>query len=270
MPKFDKNSCKLNWYLDLFIFFNCSGITMMCVFVALFCFSDPRQVIFLGELVPARFYAYFPWGILVSTFHGYLIIVICLNLVITSSMIFISVFYTTLLFTQELRFGRAHYKSEDILRQPSHLILAYRALQISHTWLMEPLGHFLVFFHTALTIVPVYIFFVIAHHGKRLQVVVSVTLLLSAIVSIMFWLAVIQLGKHLCVGGGKTFGSWKRSSFQFRRSKDTKVLNAFRRSCKPLLISYGRIFKIQRITQLTYSKGIVRGTFRSLLTLAKH
>lgn len=267
MPKFDPNSNKLNWFLDFIVLNICSGWILICFLLALLSIYNPRECMFLGVLIPDNIYSYFPWGIVVSLFHSYLLIGICLNMAITSSLNIINLFYITLLTTQELCLGRSEYRTEDILRRPNDLMRVYRALQILHGSFIVVLGPFVAFFHLKSTVFPIYVFYVLSCYGGQMDLVTNSAILTSAVSIINFWMVILQLGKYICVKGNESLWSWKE--FSLGPSKDARIMSKFRRSCTPMLICYGKTFKIQRITQFMYVKGIIRGTFRSLLTLHK-
>ncbi len=47
-------------------------------------------------------------------------------------------------------------------------------------------------------------------------------------------------------------------------------MDKFRKSCKPVMIRYERTYIIRRITVLRYSRGLLKGIFRTVLILRKY
>lgn len=75
-----------------------------------------------------------------------------------------------------------------------------------------------------------------------------------------------QLGKILDVRGRKMIDSWKRHDWRTKR--ETKAVSKFRRSCQLILLRHENMLIVKKITHFLYVKAVVKGTFRSLLTIA--
>lgn len=256
---------KINRYLEQVLTANCITFLFVTLLAAILCFHNPRGFTFLGALIPIKIYSFVPYGLIVVLFHAYLISVIALNLVVTTSLLIVILLHFTLLITQEIRLGKRTYFTNDTLRIPANLMIAYRGFQLLRMLYMQVLGPWMLFFHMALSFGQMYAFSVILRFADTLSAVAFTVMLLTTLAGMCFWMALLQFGSYLCVKGGKTRNSWKQISFQ--KSWESRIFAKFRLSCSPLLISYGSIFKIVRITPFMYVKGVIRGTVKFLIAL---
>jgi len=60
--------------------------------------------------------------------------------------------------------------------------------------------------------------------------------------------------------------SWKH--FEFASPHKRKLLNKFRKSCRPIVVGYESYFRIKRLSGMKYLNGFMKGTLRVLLTIA--
>jgi len=74
---------------------------------------------------------------------------------------------------------------------------------------------------------------------------------------------VLEFGRFLFCRGTKVIKSWKVDEKNYQG--ESKVMKKFARSCKPIVLSYGKQFVVGRVSVLVFFRGIVRGTFRALL-----
>lgn len=213
-----------------------------------------------------EYYSYFPWGLLVVLFHTYLIITLLIGLGIMGTVVMVFLLYGTLAYTRELSLKHSGHATTDSLRQPENLIKAFRGVTIVLKLFSLLLGPFVLFFHALCSIVPIYASFILIWYGSRLEWVESGVAIAVLVASIGFWMTVLQGAKYFCIGGAKTLRSW--NEFSYGQDKQVRIMmKKFRLSCCPLAIGYGKTFKLERITQFIYIKGIVRGIMKTALTL---
>lgn len=234
-------------------------------FYLLYYFYDPQSVIFVGALIPLKFFS-FPVAFVAFIFHCYVWTVICTGIVLIVGVCTTYIVYITLLLNKELRLGRKKYKTNNKLRIASNLRTVYRSLQILHQYILLNchLGLYLVYLNWFLVFVPVYVTFVLIAYWKNLGVYVKVPLLVGDILAIGYWTFILQVGCFLYIGSNKVLRSWRMNDWGF--VEHNKYMHKFNRSCTPILLCYGRQFVIGRKSIITYYRGITRGTFRALLT----
>lgn len=64
-----------------------------------------------------------------------------------------------------------------------------------------------------------------------------------------------------------TVKSWKY--FKCDSKLESKYLSKFRKATKPICVGEPGVFEIKRLTVLKFFRGIIKGTFRALLTIGK-
>ncbi len=266
MPETDPNSSKFSRILDFLLLITCLFVLSILLSLIFFCAYDPRAIIFLASWMPEEHYAYFPTGFLALIFHGYLMICLGFNLCISAGFLLIYLYSVTMFYTKELVLGQNHYATFKVLRSnPENLRKVFRAFQILNANLMCFLGMFIIYLHTVLMVVPIFGNFVLIKYWDRIHLIIKTSIGCTVCGALLFWTSVLQFGKYLWVRSNKILWSWK--GVGWGSAKETRIMNKFRKSCKPVLLQNGNMIVIARMTQFKYMKGVVRGTFRSLLTL---
>lgn len=198
-------------------------------------------------------------------FHNYQTFVNYLNLAVSVGPIY---FYGVLimpLFVNEFRLGKPSYKTSDNLRQAGNLVKMYRAMQLLQINLInELLGRFLVPMQSVATILFVFSSFMLIRHGKTLDTLSCCLMGSWAFLATTFWGGVLLIGGILHSKGLKTLGSWKK--YQWKNRMERKVMGKFGKSCKPVMISFGKAYVIRKATFLIFIRGLTRGLMRVLLT----
>lgn len=238
--------------------------TCSLIFLMILCVYDPRSIIFLGALIPEKYYTYFPWGILVTIFHFYMMIVLALNTIVAVGFGLVYAVYLTEMLTKELRMGQKYYRTLDSLRKPANVIKVYRSFQILHCNGYF-LGIFVLLGHGLCVIAPILCNFILIEYWNQLQPLSKVPMLLCIPSTMGFWAMVLHQGKLLFVRGNKILWSWR--SHNWGRRRDNKIMERFRWSCWPIVLRHGNQIVLARITQFNYFKGIIRGILRALLTV---
>ncbi len=267
MPDFDTNRNRLNWFMDGMILFTGTCWIGMALIMSLLCLYDPTGIIFFGAWIPKNYYSFFPIGLLIWLHHTWFVFVASLNGALTFGFILAYMFYVTVIFTNELRLGnkQSKYKALNKLRDNSeNLTHIYRCFQILNANTMCFIGQFVAFTHALLIVTPVWCIFVLFRYWNVLSVLTKGPMILGFPLSMGFWTFVLQLGKYLFVGSNKIMVSWSRAVYN--DSKERKIMKSFRKSCRPVVICWGKNLVLGRMTQFNYIKGIMRGTFKILVT----
>ncbi len=264
IPAFDTESSKLNKNMEvvLYVFSVSVLFTFLCTIALLI--YDPTSVIFFGALIPPKYYAYFPVGILAILYHTFYLFVLCFNLIYTMTIILVFLLYVTILLTKEMSLSRNKYKTLDILRQPENLRVAYRAFQVLFANFVCFIGPFVSLAHAFSVCLPIFCNFFLIRYWGNLNLISKLFAIMIALILFSVWTFVLQLGKYLFVRGNKIVGSWKRQRWE--NKIEEKVMERFQKSYRLVLIRCGNQLVLGRITQFNFVKSIMRGTFRSLLT----
>lgn len=265
MPGFDRKRSKVNQVFNLCLILYLSSLLVATTLATVFAFCFPRGSIFVSELIPLRYYSFFPTGFVISLIHARLMYAICFNISILTSSLVIYFFYTSVVLLEELTFGKTRYKTISNFRKLHNIVIVYRSLSILNIIITNIIGKVLVFMHTAMMLIPIYASFTLITTWRDIGFVARSVLLVIGVVTFVFWTAVLQLGKFLHVKGMKLMVSWKRPIGMNR--KESQEMNKFRRSCQLLVVKCDGILVVRRMTQFVFVKGVLKGTFRSLLTL---
>lgn len=83
----------------------------------------------------------------------------------------------------------------------------------------------------------------------------------------LFWGTVIEVSSWAQVMAKKTIASWK--FVKFKGKDERKFLAKFRKASKPISVGVMGVFEIKRLTVPKFFRGIIKGTFRALLTIGK-
>lgn len=166
----------------------------------------------------------------------------------------------------ELRSGQGHYETiPELRRTPIRIILVYRALEIYVKNLLIRFGSVILPLQAFISQFILIINFVLVKHGREMTDILVMVAVIWTVASQVVWITVLTLSATFQKEAVATRRSWK--SFEFRTRFEKRYMNKFTRSCKPLYIGTGDVFRISKKTVLKFLQGIVRGTFRALITL---
>lgn len=263
MPGFRRNRHKVNWLIDLALW----GYVVSILFLE-FCGLScvillPRGPLSIGALIPLKYF-YFPVEIFITSIQLYGGVVLLNGVLLAGANILTYLLYVTVFFTRELRLGKRKYLSHNSIRNQLNIVLVYRAFQLLHQNAMCFMGLFLVACNATFMMAPIYINFALLRYWHELVFEIKIILVVGTFLLYIFWSILLELGRIFMERGKKVIGSWKR--FNWGNKEDNKYMKKFVNSCQPILLSYGKQFVVGRVAVLNYSRGVVRGTMRTLLT----
>lgn len=168
----------------------------------------------------------------------------------------------------ELNLQRKNYKSVASVRLPEKLILVHRSAQVFlQAYVLPVLGYLLVPAQAMITHMVMFACFLLTKHGDKVSQTMKSVVISWALLAAITWIAILELCGFIHSGGVGLLKSWKYHRWSCR--KDKKLMSRFRKSCKPIMIHYGRTYGIRRITVLKFVRGLSKGIFRTLLTLGQ-
>jgi len=109
----------------------------------------------------------------------------------------------------------------------------------------------------------IYCNFVLIRYWDQLQLISKWQLIIWSVVFMGAWTFVLELGMFLFSIGNRVLGSWKGGNWGSLR--ENRQMSMFHRSCKPIVLSYGRQFVIRKVSIFVFFRGVTRGMFRALL-----
>lgn len=180
----------------------------------------------------------------------------------------IYLYYIANILIRELPLGLPKYSTNDILRQPYHIRLVYRSMQICNSQVMGVFGFVFLFGQVSFSVSPMYINFILIRYWDNLHISLCMFFFLWLLFCLSFWSVILQIGGYLFVKGRKTISTWKR--FQGWKSKEEeREMKKFAKSCTPIVICFGKQYVVKKFTLLKYHKGVGRGILRALLATKK-
>lgn len=264
VPEFNPNSSPTVRLIDIFgllIFVAMVSTGFLNVmFYIMFPFTPnlPAST-FLDPSSPWYFHAF------LQIFTNYNTLVNYVNLTAVVEPVYIYGVVVVPLLVKEFRVGLDRYKTISALREPVQLRVIYRAVQILQGTVNDVLGRFLVPMQSVATLLFIFCSFVIIRHGNRLDKLTFVLMISWALLALIFWSAALIIGGYIFLKGTKTINSWKR--YQWSSPRERKIMMKWAASCRPITISYGRMFIMKKSSLLIFIRGLCRGLMRTLLTI---
>ncbi|CAL8110784.1 unnamed protein product [Orchesella dallaii] len=224
---------------------------------------NPREIPFVGVLIPEEYYTY-SVALLLVLLQVYLIVYAVLGITFVSLYVLVYSFTLLFIFSRELRLGRPRYMTMGTLRRPHDVRIAYRALQVLHKSFSCFIGPFLMIWHGCLIVAALYVNFVLIRYWSNLTAMIQVQLLLFSISEMGMWSICMEFFRIIFMNGNKLLNSWKGGKWGTR--VENCFMKKFQRSCQPIVFGYGTQFVFKRVSVPNYYKTVVRGTWRALLS----
>lgn len=267
MPYYDPNrefSAKLFDFLIVLTACATSGVLLI---TSLFFLLFPNTPILISSSIPSTWFA--PFRLTMAyIFPHYLCISMC---AVFGAMLGVLAIYGVLVvpfLMKEIRLDRTNYKSRKLLRQPLHLTHFYRSAQILQIRLLTMVQFMIIPTQTLISYLILFSSVMLIKFGNIMSLVSKGMLVSWILASLIFWASSLAIGGHMYWFGKKILVSWKCYSWSNRRDK--VYMSKFRKSCKPLMLNFGRTYVIRPLSVLKFLRGISRGIFKALLTINKH
>lgn len=210
VSKFNPETSKYNLVAEALVFLLATNYFCLGVISSLLVAYDPRAAIYLGRLIPERYF-FLPVKLFVILSHVYvyfLSIIACCALICGGT---IYGFYFTLLYSKELRIRNNcdTYLTTDRLRQPANLRLVYRSFQLVHQNTICFIGLYMAVCNASIIISVVFMNFVLLKYWIDLHAIIKILGLGYSVLMVLVWSAILQVGKLLFLKGAKVLNSWK-------------------------------------------------------------
>jgi len=262
-PDYDENNSRKSKLIDLGIFCIFIGFIFVSVLNCVVNCVYSHLPVFLGYILEDA-------PPIVKLPMAYIVPCICLWIIFFNAFSLICGFYGYGMYivpflSKELKMGGYPYETPSKLRQPQNLIVAYRALQLFQQVVNSLMGKFIVPTQTIVTKLIIISCYMAIRHGDEMEKATIALLLTWSGLAGIFWASTLMLGGYLHMYGEKTLLSWKYH--QWNNKFDNKLMSKFRKSCKPIMVSFGHTYKIRRLSVLKFVRGLSRGILRALLAL---
>lgn len=266
MPNFDPNKSKYIKLVDFFVYSIVASFFLLNLVTTGFFIVWPTAPTLFGSVLPLKWY-YFPLIYLFPIYTG-----TCLNFYIVPVLVAAFVLGTVFIpFTvRELRLGRKKYWANDTLRNPWKLQMIYRNVQIIQHHINLLAGKLLVPFQTVTTLIFVLSGYVVLKHREHMAMAPFIMILSWTGLAPVIWALILTMGGFLHSNGLKILNSWTLFQSDQRLSKfEKRVMAKFKASSKPIMICYGKMFVMRRVSVMVFVRGLSKGLLRALLTFEK-
>ncbi|CAL8129116.1 unnamed protein product [Orchesella dallaii] len=247
-----------------------AATTFVMVFVTtlfvLYIFLHPNATPFPAYRVPIRLLS-LPIYLVACSWPGMFAYNFCAIFNVLVCNIIFYFFSVSPIIRDELRLGRSEYKTTNKLREPYHLVMNYRAIQILVKTFNLELGMFFVPGQMLLTqiilVCNVSLLFqwdLFELNTKAFLALLSVTPLFGY--AIFLWMAGLQYQ-----GTVKTVNSWKLS--HWNRRQDRMYMERVKKTCFPISFGDGKRYIINPKKVLQFINSVSRNTFRAIAMYGK-
>ncbi|CAL8081110.1 unnamed protein product [Orchesella dallaii] len=269
-PLFDPNKDRMTFLFDYTLIF----IQLMCLnggIVTTFHFiAFPNAPMYpindlpydWGKLFWVRVVQFFVWGLI--NLAGWSYVATTLISAGTYAMYIIPLVVNEMSFAKRGSKKKPMYKTRGSLRQPEVLKCYYRRVEILHLYLLKLFGLILVPIQTLIYQLVLFCNFMLLTKFDSLSKPTTIMLIIWSGFGTFGWTLTLHIGGQMHVRSSQTLSSWGRHDWGTPR--DNKMMSKFRKSCLPLKLGYERTFIIRRLTVLKFLRGVIKGTFRTLLT----
>lgn len=261
MPHYDPNHSKFMHLLEAGCILTFTGF---CVLAAVTCVPVillNQRACFPGNVLPGAWY----YGVINFVLPIYSIWIVYMSVCL--ALLGIVVLYGAILvpfIVNELSLGGKKYRTSSSLRNPQSLTVAYRSVQILQLRIInESFGKYLVPTHSLATLLFIVSSFMMIRKRELFGHGTMIVFTSWASLSAGLWYVCLVIGGYLHGRGEKVLKSWKH--YGWSRRADRMVMKKFRISCQPILISYGKLYTIRKMSGLIFIRGLVRGMKRTLL-----
>lgn len=270
LPTYQPDKALNNYILDMFLMVGWLSTSFFSAMVSAHFFIFPRSLCYVTSDLPPN--ASYFWVIWTGVYFTNCAMGTGTLLGIITSYLSIYYFAVIPIFTKELKLKKnATYVTKPILRtNVENLTFVYRTIEILHNLVISGLGILIVPLQTIMLQIGLFCNLMLVRNGNELPFFVFILLVGGSLVSTIGWGIILQFSGRIFELSKKTLNSWKSDNLFITRRRDVKYLMTFKKSCKPLRVGYGKYYNIKPVSVLTFLKGVVRGTFRAILTLKKY
>jgi len=264
MPDLDPEKSLIHRYRDYFMI-ACHFCCMFCSLLIMFHYFMFPNSIYVNDLLPLNFQNSSLAYLLIGIFYTCNCCFAWMTELHFDTMAWMYFFFIILTGLREITGKKSHYNTTQALREPENLIHTFRCVQILHKSCMRIFGSFVFISQGFVSQAILMSNYTLIRHWDKLDRVSSCMLIVISLAFQALWLTVLRCGGLFQMHSVRTLKSWKY--LKFNSKSDAKYVSKFRKSCKPLRIGIEEFFTIRRLTILKFMRGIVKGTFRALLTL---
>lgn len=267
MPHYNPNKELNSKLFDMAIVLGFGAVAGMGALSSIYFYLFPFSPCLFGSVIPSTTFAPFRLYML-YIFPHYLTVVMVFNP--AAIMLSVSLFGLIVMpfLITELTLDRKQYVSSRQLRTPPNIILVYRSSHVLLSKTLVVLEYMIVPTQTIITNVTLFSGVMLIKQGDRMSMASKGMLGSWSVVAAGGWTIALWVAGYMHYFGKKLLNSWKYHKWSTRGDK--AVMSKFRKSCKPLMIHFGNVYALRRLSVLKFIRSISRGIFRALLTVGSN
>ncbi len=267
MPHYNPNKELYSKLFDVTIVLLFGALAGMGGLSSIYFYLFPFSPCLFGSAIPSTTFAPFRLFMLYIFPHYLTVVMVFSPPAIMLPVILFGLIVVPFLI-KELTLDRKSYLSSRQLRTPSNIILVYRSSHILISKILVVLEYMIVPTQTIVTNVTLFSSVMLIKHGDKMSMASKGMLGSWSVVAAVGWTLALWVPGYMHYFGKKLLNSWKYHKWTTRGDK--AVMSKFRKSCKPFMIHFGKVYAIRRLSVLKFIRSISRGIFRTLMTVGSN
>lgn len=226
-------------------------------------FTSFRSPLYLTYYVPDCLYR-FPVIFAISFWHVYV------NLCFAGFLYFSSIFmyaiepHLNFIVSHDLRM-RGKSRTPTHFRTAENIRITYRTLQLLHYHHMSYTSVLLFPVHWLTSKMIMFCGSKLIKYHKVMSPVVRRMMGTWTSVGLISWVIALEQTGYMQQYSQRAISSWQR--YNWGTDEDNKLMSKFRKSCRPMVFAYGKLFVVKRITVLTFLRSIGKNMFKAYVAV---
>ncbi|CAL8125323.1 unnamed protein product [Orchesella dallaii] len=264
LPNFDPNESKYSYLLEFVFLIIGGGVGLLALANLVVIILLPNSSSQLGSVLPSNTPSLIRFIVTyVYPCHCLIIIHVALYIIACVGFLYGVIVVPFVIF--EFHVDRKKYLTLEELRKPYTLMKAFRMMQVMQDKLMHLVGIFLVPTQSFFGNLIVFCSYMIIKYRHEMNIATVGMMFVWSFMGFVSWGWILLVGGYLHLYRSRVLTSWKYH--QWRTPQERRIMSKFRKSCKPIMIHYGKTYTIRRVSVLKFIRGFTKGILDALLTL---
>ncbi|CAL8085325.1 unnamed protein product [Orchesella dallaii] len=256
---------KLTMLMEFLMISSATLMFFVCSLLVVHCYLFPSAPQYPAYRVPAYVLS-LPFYLISCTWFSVSgLSYVAVSVVFTNAAIchFFTIF---LILKNELRLGKLSYKTDDKLRQPHHLITAYRAIQVLMKSFNIGMGIILIPIQICFTLSTVVANVSLVFQWNMFRMDTKILLTGLMLMGFVGWCTFLWLAGLQYRESKKTVASWNWA--KWKRKVDRMYMKRVIPTCQPMAFGDGKQFIIYPTNGLQFCRRVSENTFSGMATYA--
>lgn len=165
---------------------------------------------------------------------------------------------------RELKIGGHRYKTSSLLREPDHLVLNWRALEVFVKYVNMELAFTFVYLQMIFVAIILFSVVTLTYQWNELRLNTVIFLTGTSFFAFFGWSLFLMVSgfQYLCCQN--TVDSWQWNCWS--NAAERIYMRKVKLSCRPFSFGDGKRFFIKPITAMSYMNCVSENTFRAMIT----